>query len=624
MKSLIRKSKIFVIRISNAVFCIVASFFSLYINQESKVTFLNSLVITSVLSILLIQTIFLYFKNDLMVIKYIGLYSIKRFIKAFIIYSFTFFIIFSIYKIENINRLNGVLQPCILFILLGGIRYIYYYLIKYFENTKVAIVNHKENIMIYGAGRSGRNLASLLQLNESTNILGFLDDNNSLHGGIINGLPVFDSKMLPKLIYDYKIKKVFFSIKNISYLEKKEIIQKLTSYGLKIKDASNIKENNLKPVEFTDLDHKDFLIGRQPIDVNLSELHEIYYHKIILITGAGGSIGSELARLCFNLHPKILILLDCDEYRLHLIYEELKGYKKENSEVVIIPSLVSLINNEFLSEIFKEHNPEIVFHAAAYKHVPMIEHNPISGILNNVFGTINCLENCIKYDCRKFVLISSDKAVRPTNVMGATKRISEMLVQAYREDPKSQFQNKILSIVRFGNVIGSSGSVIPLFMKQISNGGPITLTHPDVMRFFMTIPEAAHLVMHSLLFLPSCNSIFLLDMGNPVKIYDLAEKMINMHGFSVKNNEFPNGDIEIEFTGLRSGEKMVEELVIDGEIFNTTHPKILSLNEKSFERDLLMKKISELKDAIDLNRLEEIYKILELIVEGYKYPHMQN
>jgi FlaA1/EpsC-like NDP-sugar epimerase len=623
MKSLIRKSKIFVIRIFNGLFCILSSFFSLYINQESQDTFLNSLVITSVFSILLIQTIFLYYKNDLMVIKYIGLYSIKRFIKAFIIYSCLFFIIFSIYKIENISRLNGVLQPCILFIGLGGIRYIYYYLIKFFENNNVAIVNDKENIMIYGAGRSGRNFASLLQVNESTNILGFLDDNNSLHGGIINGLPVFDSKMLPKLIDDHKLKKVFFSIKNISYLEKKEIIQKLTSYGLKIKDARNFKENDLKLVDFKDLDHKDFLIGRQPIDVNLSELHEIYYHKIILITGAGGSIGSELARLCFNLHPKKLILLDCDEYRLHLIYEELKGYKNENTEVAIIPSLVSLINNEFLSEIFKEHNPEIVFHAAAYKHVPMIECNPISGILNNVFGTINCLENCIKFDCRKFVLISSDKAVRPTNVMGATKRVSEMLVQAYREDPKSQVQNKILSIVRFGNVIGSSGSVVPLFMKQISNGGPITLTHPDVMRFFMTIPEAAHLVMHSLL-LSSDNPIFLLDMGNPVKIYDLAEKMINMHGFSVKNNEFPNGDIEIKFTGLRSGEKMVEELVIDGEIINTTHPKILALNEKSFERDVFMKKISELKDAIDLNRLEEIYKILELIVEGYKYPHMQN
>jgi len=623
MKSLIRKSKIFVIRVSNAVFCFIATFFSLFINQESPDTFLNNFFIISVFSILLIQTIFFYFKNDLMIIKYTGLYSIKKFIKAFIIYSCIFFIIFSIYKIENINRLNGLLQPCFLFIFLGGIRYIYYYFVKYFEHKNVSIKYDKENIMIYGAGRSGRNLASLFQVNDLTHIIGFLDDNASLHGGIINGLPVFDSKILPKLIDDYKLEKVYFSITNINNSEKKEIIQKLTSHGLKIKDARNIKENDLKLVDFTDLDYKDFLIGRQSIDVNLSELHEYYFHKIVLITGAGGSIGSELARLCFNLHPKKLILLDCDEYRLHLIYEELKGYRNENSKVEIIPSLVSLINNDFLSEIFKEHNPEIVFHAAAYKHVPMIEHNPISGILNNVFGTINCLENCIKYDCRKFVLISSDKAVRPTNIMGATKRISEMLVQAYSEDPKLQYQNNIFSIVRFGNVIGSSGSVVPLFMKQISNGGPITLTHPDVMRFFMTIPEAAHLVMHSLL-LSYGKAIFLLDMGNPVKIYDLAEKMINMHGFSVKNIEFPNGDIEIEFTGLRLGEKMVEELVIDGEIINTTHPKILALNEKSFDRDLLMKKISELKDAIDLNRLEEIYKILVTVVEGYKYPHMQN
>ncbi|OYY09953.1 MAG: hypothetical protein B7Y67_15410 [Polynucleobacter sp. 35-46-11] len=367
------------------------------------------------------------------------------------------------------------------------------------------------------------------------------------------------------------------------------------------------------------------LLGREVVPADMFLMRENILNKTVLVTGAGGSIGSELCRQIILLSPKMLILIENNEHALYLIEEELKILKARTENdaalsetgVNIVSYLACVRDKNIIRRIFKAQRPETVFHAAAYKHVPLVEKNPTQGIFNNVFGTLICSEASLEFGASHFILISTDKAVRPTNVMGASKRIAELVLQSFSDNLKKESHRTIFSIVRFGNVLGSSGSVAPLFSAQIKAGGPITLTHPDVTRYFMTIPEAAQLVIQASA-MAEGGDVFVLDMGEPVRIYDLAAKMVHLSGHLLKDELNPQGDIDIQIIGLRSGEKLYEELLIGNNPMRTNHPKIMKAREEFMKWNVLHEELNGLMRIIKLDDVQGLYKALNKLVPSYR------
>ena len=470
---------------------------------------------------------------------------------------------------------------------------------------------NKKNVLIYGAGEAGKQLANSLKKNPQFKVVGFLDDDKKKKSAL--GHTVFYSFNLKQLISNKNISLVFLAIPSINRSRRNQIIKRLNKYKLIVKTLPSISEiidGRVTVSDIKDLNIDD-LLNRKQVEPDINLLNKNIYKKIILVTGAGGSIGSELCRQIIKLKPKKLLLLELNEFALYKIHEELISY---NTNIKIIPLLANSQDQVKLELIFETFNVDTIYHSAAYKHVPLVEENICTGVKNNIFSTLAIAKACVIKKVSNFVLISSDKAVRPTNIMGASKRLAELCVQGISNNNKNLSTN--FSIVRFGNVLESSGSVIPKFKKQINEGGPVTLTHRDVTRYFMTITEAAQLVIQAGA-MSKHSEVFVLDMGQSIKILDLIKKMITLLGFKVKNIKNPDGDIEIKIIGLRPGEKLYEELLIGDNPQKTKHPRIKKISDPFIPFEKLNLKLKFLEELINQNKAKDVKKFLKKLLKSY-------
>jgi FlaA1/EpsC-like NDP-sugar epimerase len=474
-------------------------------------------------------------------------------------------------------------------------------------------------VAIYGAGQAGSQLASALRSGNEYLPMVFIDDKKELHRATIAGIKVFGPDDISAVIARYDIKEVLLAMPSQTKAQQKHILDRLEPLKVKIKVTPPIKSlinGELRVQDVREIEIED-LLGRDQIDPNPELISACIVNKSVLVTGAGGSIGSELCRQIIRQHPTRLILLEMSEFGLYAIEQELNELQRSlGLHIELLPFLGSVLETEKCTRIMRTFSVETVYHAAAYKHVPLVEHNPIEGIRNNVFGTLSVAKAAMVAGVKSFVLISTDKAVRPTNVMGSTKRFAELILQAFsRLQVKSPSRTRFC-MVRFGNVLGSSGSVVPLFRKQIMAGGPITLTHPEITRYFMTIPEAAQLVLQAGA-MGEGGDVFVLDMGDPVKIVDLAKRMVHLSGLEVLSESTPNGTIEINHVGLRPGEKLYEELLIGENVEGTEHPLIMRAQEVEIPWVVLEDLLAKLEAACDRFDYEEVRAMLLRAVAEY-------
>ncbi len=484
-------------------------------------------------------------------------------------------------------------------------------------------------VAIYGAGAAGNQLVAALRMGRVMRPVAFIDDDSSISDRIISGLQVFKPKHIQQMIDSTGAQEILLAIPSSNRGRRREILGFLEGFPLHVRSVPGFMDLASGRVKVDDIQEVDIadLLGRDAVPAQGDLLEHCIKEQCVLVTGAGGSIGSELCRQILSLRPTTLLLFEHSEFNLYSIVSELEqSIARESLSVRLLPILGSVRNQDKLLDVMKAWGVDTVYHAAAYKHVPMVEHNIAEGVLNNVIGTLNTAQAALTAGVSNFVLISTDKAVRPTNVMGSTKRLSELTLQAlsrelapvlFGDDSNISRVNKTrFTMVRFGNVLGSSGSVIPLFYKQIKSGGPLTVTHPKITRYFMTIPEAAQLVIQAGS-MGQGGDVFVLDMGEPVKIVELAEKMIHLSGLSVRSEKNPHGDIAIEFTGLRPGEKLYEELLIGDNVSATEHPMIMSANEDHLSWDVLKSRLSDLLSAVDQDDYTRVRQLLRETVSGY-------
>ena len=473
----------------------------------------------------------------------------------------------------------------------------------------------KKQVLIYGAGEAGRQLAKSLVSSPEYHVVGFMDDDESLHNFYFDGLKVHPIGSLSQLIEKYHVERVLLAMPSAPRGVKKRILEKLEQYPVKVKTIPGVVdlvEGDAQISEVKDVEIED-LLGRDPVPPKQDLFEANIKDKVVLVSGAGGSIGSELCRQIIKNKPASLLLFEISEYALYAIEGELsETIKRENLNIKLFPFLGSVQDRALLDAIFTTYQVDTVYHAAAYKHVPLVEYNVAQGVNNNIFGTKALAESAIAHNVSTFVLISTDKAVRPTNFMGTTKRMAELVLQALAADQTGTR----FCMVRFGNVLGSSGSVIPLFRRQIEAGGPVTVTHRDITRYFMTIPEAAQLVIQAGA-MGKGGDVFVLDMGESVRIFDLAKRLIRLSGLEIKNDDNPDGDIEIKCTGLRPGEKLYEELLIGDNVIPTSHERIMSALETRLSVKELDVVLNNLKKAVKANNAEQIRQILQKAPTGY-------
>jgi len=480
---------------------------------------------------------------------------------------------------------------------------------------------HKRNTLIYGAGSAGAKLISALKDSSEYSVEGFLDDDDRLDGAHLGGVTIFHSDNLAEIIKDKEIKTVLLALPTLPSSIRKALIDRLAEFDVEVRTVPSLSEmiagESIAAVRSIDVND---LLGREPVPPQDYLLRESLYEKVVCVTGAGGSIGSELSRQALLGKARKLILFELSEFALYSIERELLELRQEKDlSCEILPILGSARNRKLMERVFSSHEVETVYHAAAYKHVPMVESNVFAGVCNNSFGTWHCALAALSSGVERFILISTDKAVRPTNVMGATKRLAELLLQDLATRPSKT----IFSMVRFGNVLASSGSVVPVFQQQIAQGGPVTVTHPDINRFFMTIPEAASLVIQAGS-MAQGGEVYLLDMGEPVRIADLARKMIRLAGRTVKSETSPFGEIEIEFTGLRPGEKLYEELLIGLKSDKTSHPSIFSAREEIHSQDSLLEVMNDIQMAVEANNVDAVKQALSRVVAGFGSGEQSN
>jgi len=535
--------------------------------------------------------------------------------KAMLVYGFAFFSIMLLMQIDGIPRSIGILQPILLFLMTAGSRAMVRFM--YTAATSHSMRGRSlDRLLIYGAGSSGAEIGKALQERANYELLGYLDDSKELHGRKLNGIPVYYPGEAERLIQKEGINNVLIAMPSASRTRRNEIIESFRRYPVRIQTLPGVDEladgrvtiSDIKEVEIEDL------LGRDPVPIDHELVHRAITKKVVLVTGAGGSIGSELCRQLLQAHPATLLLLDNTELNLYTIHCDVEARaQKIQAATRFVPLLCDVTDEERITEICRVFKPEVIYHAAAYKHVPMVEYNPAEGVRNNVFGTLSVVRAAIRQGVSNFVLVSTDKAVRPTNVMGASKRLCEMALQAHAAE---QGHKTCFSMVRFGNVLGSSGSVVPLFRRQIKEGNAITITHEEITRYFMTIPEAAQLIIQAGA-MATGGDLYLLEMGKPVKIIDLARKMVELSGLSVRDHENPNGDIEIKVTGLRPGEKLYEELLIGNNSGPTANPRIFKAYEEFMPIGELNTELSQLIVAIRVNDVKNIKRILNKIIPEY-------
>lgn len=518
---------------------------------------------------------------------------------------------------------------------IGGLRLLmrhYFMGDWYFGVEKGVLLSHHANdrkaVAIYGAGSAGTQLLTALRMGRDMRPVAFIDDDKGIIDRVIAGLKVYSPENIEKMIRDTGASELLLAIPSASRSRKREILDYLQPFSLHVRSVPGFMDLASGRVEVSDIQEVDVadLLGRDAVPAHEGLLHRCISGQSVMVTGAGGSIGGELCRQILALRPKTLVLYEHSEFNLYDIHQELTTLaNKKSVNVNIVPVLGSIRRYSRLNNVLAHWGVNTVYHAAAYKHVPIVEQNISEGILNNVVGTLNLARAAIENGVANFVLISTDKAVRPTNIMGATKRLAEMILQALSKvqsldslskQGAAQINRTRFTMVRFGNVLGSSGSVIPRFREQILYGGPVTVTHPNITRYFMTIPEAAQLVIQAGS-MGRGGDVFLLDMGEPVRILDLAKKMIHLSGLSIKDQEEPNGDIAIEFSGLRPGEKLYEELLIGADSEPTEHPMIMRANEDFLEWTVLQGVIDEILEAVESYDYSAVRKLLRDTVQGY-------
>jgi len=598
------------------------------------------------------------------IIRFLSHRAILTVVKAVLLYSVIWGFLAFFLKLEGVPRSVIIINAFVALVFVGGVRMMMRSLFAYFERKETSSNKNKINILIFGAGNAGRQIAQSMLSGHEFHLCGFADDDRRLHGRELMGVSIIDPADLEAFIHRCDLAEILLAIPSAETTKRREILERLRHYPVRVRTLPGINEIIGGKVSLRDMHELDLndLLGRQPIETDSSLIAGEIENRVVLVTGAGGTIGSELSRQILRHRPKTLLLFELNEYALYAVHgallellarmEEQASKSSDGARLralpKIIPILGSVIDFDRISEVMQAWKPAIVYHAAAYKHVPMVEHNAAEGLKNNLFGTITLARAAIEAKVSNLVFISTDKAVRPTNIMGASKRLAEMSLQALaaereidfqcHEGPSAQLGNQThISMVRFGNVLGSSGSVVPLFRKQIEHGGPITLTDPEVTRYFMTISEAAQLVLQagSLYHARENGSssasandaglaeVFLLDMGEPVKILDLARRMVELSGLRVKDERTPQGDIEIEIAGLRPGEKLYEELLISENPMPTRHPRIFKAREAFLSWRELQPQLRALRIAVINNDVESIRNLLERLVAGYAPdPHI--
>jgi FlaA1/EpsC-like NDP-sugar epimerase len=554
------------------------------------------------------------------IFRYAGLPALMTVLKASTIYAVIYGFAFTWVGMPGVPRSVGLLQPLLL--LLGvtlSRAFVRYWLGGIYQG----IVGRRglPQVLIYGAGSAGRQLAAALKTSPELVVVGLLDDDDRLHGQVLNGLKIYDPAAIVGVVNKLRVTQVFLAIPSVSRARRNEILELVRAAHVQVRTLPGVLELAQGKVQVSDLKELDIedLLGRDPVPPNPRMLAKNITGKVVMVTGAGGSIGSELCRQIVKSGPAALLLVELTEFALYAIEHELQSAMAEVGAPTIrlVPLLANVRDAARMAEILRTWKPHTVYHAAAYKHVPLVEHNPAEGVKNNVLGTLTTAMQAVTHGVSDFVLISTDKAVRPTNVMGTSKRLAEMVLQAQAAVMAQAGGKTRFSMVRFGNVLGSSGSVVPLFRKQIKDGGPITLTDERITRYFMTIPEAAQLVIQAGA-MASGGDVFVLDMGEPVRIADLARRMVELSGLALKDEANPNGDIEITVTGLRPGEKLYEELLIGDNPLPTSHPRIMKAHEDFLPWDALQVKLSELGLALDANNVPLIRTLLKDLVPGYQ------
>ena len=544
------------------------------------------------------------------IFRYSGWPALMTVTKAMLMYGLVFFTAITAFGLAGVPRTLGLIQPMLLLLAVGLSRALARYWLggAYQNRLRLAAL---PKVLVYGAGDAGRQLVRAMTNSQEMRVAGFLDDDDRLHGHVLNGQPIYAPHELGALV-NLGVTHVLLALPTISRARRNEILNTLAPFKVAVRTLPSLNDLAQGKVNVSDLRELDIddLLGREPVQPNGLLLKLNTLDKRVVVTGAGGSIGSELCRQIVRTNPKQLLLVDMSEFALYQIHQELLAVA---DGVELVPLLASVCDEVRMHEIMDTWKPHTVYHAAAYKHVPMVEHNPAEGVRNNVWGTWVCAEAAARNGVRNFVLISTDKAVRPTNIMGATKRLAEMVLQAH-----AQLQSQTcFSMVRFGNVLGSSGSVVPLFREQIKNGGPITLTHAEITRYFMTIPEAAQLVIQAGA-MGTGGDVFVLDMGEPVKIIDLARRMVELSGLTVRDVQNPTGDIELAVMGLRPGEKLFEELLIGDNPESTSHLRIMKAHEQFLPWAELKVALAELRQAMRTNDVPMIRQLLQQLVNGYQ------
>jgi FlaA1/EpsC-like NDP-sugar epimerase len=603
----------------DVVFCLVSVWLAFSLRLEVWSAWSSAHSVAFMVSVVLALPVFIAHGLYRAIFRYSGLPALLSILKAVSVYGLLYSVVFTVVTVSEVPRAVGVLQP--IFVLLGVVfsRALGRLWLGGFYLGRLAR-QLLPRVLIYGAGSAGRQLAAALKTSPEVVLVGYLDDDDRLHGHVLNGLKIHNPENLLEVVNDQQITQVYLAIPSASRARRNEILEAVRAAHVQVRTLPgllDLAEGRVHVSDLRDLEIED-LLGRDPVSPSRPLLAKNITGKVVMVTGAGGSIGSELCRQIVQLSPSALLLVELTEFALYAIEQELQGQMATAAvNVSLLPLLANVRDESRMDEILRTWKPHTVYHAAAYKHVPLVEHNPAEGVKNNVLGTLNTAKLAAKHGVADFVLISTDKAVRPTNVMGASKRLAEMVLQAQAAVVQQTGAVTCFSMVRFGNVLGSSGSVVPLFRRQIKDGGPITLTDERITRYFMTIPEAAQLVIQAGA-MASGGDVFVLDMGEPVKIIDLAKRMVELSGLALKDEANPNGDIEIQVTGLRPGEKLYEELLIGDNPLPTSHARIMKGHEDFLPWAELQNKLAALGIALDCNDIPLIRTHLKGLVPGYQ------
>ena len=598
--------------------CILTVWLAFYLRLGEFISLVHQsdwaqgLIRSSAVAIFLAIPIFVISGLYRAIFRYSGWPALLTVARAVGIYSLLYVTVFSVVGVKGVPRTVGIIQPMLLLFFVGASRAL---VRVWLGDQYLGILRQasRPKVLVYGSGTTGRQLVAAMANSHEMQVVGFLDDDDRLQGHVLNGQPIYNPSDLASLASSQNISNVLLAMPGISRKRRNELLAQIRSARVSVRTLPSVTDLAQGKVTISDLRELDIddLLGREPVMPNHILLAMNVQSKIVMITGAGGSIGSELCRQILAVGPSKLLLIEQSEFALYAIHQELEEKLAERL-IELVPLMASVQDEERMREIMSTWRPDTVYHAAAYKHVPLVEHNPAEGIKNNVFGTLCAAQAAADSGVSDFVLISTDKAVRPTNIMGASKRLAELVLQALAAtNPGTKF-----SMVRFGNVLGSSGSVVPKFRQQIRDGGPITLTHPEITRYFMTIPEAAQLVIQAGA-MAKGGDVFVLDMGQPVKILDLAIRMVELSGLTIKDAQNSEGDIEIEITGLRPGEKLYEELLIGENPHRTTHPRIMKAQEEFIPWEVFEDKLNALHLLLNSNDVSLIRSTLKDILPGY-------